>query len=80
MWADPADSQGNIAWVRRFWDDMRPSSVGAAYVNYMTEDDGPRVASAYGGNYERLVSLKSTYDPGNLFRQNQNIVPLRRAA
>jgi FAD/FMN-containing dehydrogenase len=80
MWADPADSQANIAWVRRFWDDMRPSSVGGAYINYMTEDDRPRVASAYGDNFARLVSLKSTYDPGNLFRQNQNIAPLRRAA
>ena len=30
---------------------------------------------AYGANYERLVALKSQYDPKNLFRMNQNIKP-----
>jgi FAD/FMN-containing dehydrogenase len=34
------------------------------------------VRAAYpGGAWERLTQVKRKYDPGNLFRLNQNIVP-----
>jgi FAD/FMN-containing dehydrogenase len=29
----------------------------------------------YGPNYERMVALKTRYDPRNLFRMNANISP-----
>ena len=51
----------------------------AVYVNYLgTEADegGNRLAAAYGpGKFDKLVALKRKYDPGNLFRMNQNICP-----
>jgi FAD/FMN-containing dehydrogenase len=31
--------------------------------------------AAYGPNYDRLVALKTHYDPENLFRMNLNITP-----
>ena len=31
--------------------------------------------SAFGANCERLVDVKTKYDPTNLFRLNQNIKP-----
>jgi FAD/FMN-containing dehydrogenase len=42
----------------------------------MSGDDQDRVSINYGANYDRLVALKSRYDPGNLFQMNQNIKPV----
>jgi FAD/FMN-containing dehydrogenase len=39
------------------------------------EEGQDRVKATYGDNYERLVDIKNTYDPRNLFRVNQNIKP-----
>lgn len=75
VWEDPADDERVIAANRAFADAMRPFSTGAAYLNFTPEAD--RVRDAFGEKYERLVALKDKYDPGNLFRGNQNIKPSR---
>jgi FAD/FMN-containing dehydrogenase len=41
----------------------------------MAEDYQDRIRSNYRGNYDRLAEIKRRYDPGNLFRHNQNIAP-----
>ena len=41
----------------------------------MNEKETDRVKMAYGPNYERLAQIKRKYDPDNLFRSNQNILP-----
>lgn len=76
-WREPGESPRHIQWTREFWTAMRPFSTGGVYVNLLSHDEGQeRVIAAYGSNYERLVALKSKYDPTNLFRVNQNIKPV----
>ena len=47
------------------------------YVNFLGGDEEPdRVREAYGDSvYHRLMDVKSTYDPDNVFHHNQNIRP-----
>jgi FAD/FMN-containing dehydrogenase len=75
MWPDPAENDQNIGWVRDYYDATAPLSEEGGYVNFMADDDQGRVRSNYKGNYDRLAGLKRQYDPGNLFRFNQNIEP-----
>jgi FAD/FMN-containing dehydrogenase len=72
---DPADDEKNIKWVRDYSDALAPHSEQGGYINFMDDDDGDRVKANYGANYDRLLSIKRQYDPGNLFSVNQNIVP-----
>jgi hypothetical protein len=77
-WEDPAESDSNMAWTRRFDTAIRPFGTGGEYVNDLgleTEEGPAKVRDAFGANYDRLAELKRKYDPGNLFRHNQNIPP-----
>lgn len=70
------DAASHIAWARAAWDAMRPYSTGGNYVNVQTADeDDFRIKGAYRDNVARLSTVKSIYDPENLFRVNRNIAP-----
>lgn len=74
-WDMVAEDGKVIAWAREFFKASAPFASGGAYINFMTEDEGDRVAAAYGKNYERLAQVKKKYDPENVFHLNQNIKP-----
>jgi FAD/FMN-containing dehydrogenase len=79
IWPDPADNEANIQWVRDYYDAIHPHSGSeGGYVNFMSDDDDHRAPANYGANYERLASVKATYDPDNIFHVNQNISPATR--
>jgi FAD/FMN-containing dehydrogenase len=79
FWADPADDEARIAWVKRASDAVRPHAMVGQYVNFLGQDQGDPVQKAlavYGeAKLERLMELKRRYDPENLFRINHNIPP-----
>ena len=74
-WDQPSQDQKVIEWARGVFNATAPFASSGAYVNFMTEEEGDRVAAAYGANYERLVQIKRQYDPENIFHLNQNIKP-----
>jgi FAD/FMN-containing dehydrogenase len=72
---DPSNNERMIGWAKRYWQTLHPYSAGGGYVNMSMDEGREQVRAAYRENYDRLVTVKKTYDPGNLFRVNQNIDP-----
>jgi hypothetical protein len=77
LWEDAREDSAQKSWTRGFFDAMQPWSAAMVYVNALSDDDGGRVAEAYGVNYERLADVKAQYDPANRFRRNQNVLPTK---
>ena len=77
QWSEAPDSDRNIEWTSALFQAMQPHLKESVYVNNLGDEGIRRVRAAYGENYSRLVALKRTFDPGNLFRANQNIDPTR---
>ena len=78
IWEDPASDEAEIAWARRFADQVSPLSIrGGGYLNYAELDQtAARVAAAYSPDtWARLQQLKRRLDPMNRFRFNPNIPP-----
>jgi FAD/FMN-containing dehydrogenase len=74
-WRDAADDEREIAWARATYAAVRPYLSEGNYVNFMGDDEDDTAAGAYGRTIERLQRIKAVYDPGNVFRLNQNITP-----
>jgi FAD/FMN-containing dehydrogenase len=74
--ADPKKADALKSWGRAYWKAVHPFNLDGAYVNFMMDDEiEGRVQATYGENYARLAAVKAQYDPANLFRVNQNILP-----
>ncbi|MDW6025863.1 FAD-binding oxidoreductase [Mesorhizobium sp. BAC0120] len=76
-WREAREDAACIGWARDLFDEAGKYALGSAYVNFMPEDEGDRIEKVYGPNYHRLREVKWRYDPGNLFRANQNIRPMK---
>ncbi len=75
-WEGAALDEPHKAWSRRAMAALKPHTTVGQYVNDAVESDVGSVRGIYGdAKYERLVALKRTYDPDNVFRLNANIRP-----
>jgi FAD/FMN-containing dehydrogenase len=77
-WSEECADAGNVAWIRNLFNALRPAMKPGVYINFMSGDEQDRVPEAYQERWERLVAVKSHYDPNNFFRLNQNIPPKTR--
>jgi hypothetical protein len=62
--------------VAELLDGMEPWRGDRRVVNNLAPDEAADAAAIYGPErYERLASIKKTYDPANMFRLNHNVMP-----
>ncbi|MGJ5750539.1 FAD/FMN-containing dehydrogenase [Streptomyces puniciscabiei] len=76
-WSDPADDEGNRAWVRDACADVRPWSTGDVCLNLIGDEGPERVRAGLGaGNLLRLEKVKRRWDPDNVFRFGHTVKPV----
>jgi hypothetical protein len=79
-WESASADTANISWVRGLFQKLRPTMKPGVYTNFMSADEQDRVPEAYQERWDRMVAVKSHYDPNNFFRLNQNILPQKPVA
>jgi FAD/FMN-containing dehydrogenase len=75
VWEGADRDEEHISWARACRDTFSEWTTGGVYLNFVGDEGDDRVRAAFGDAYERLAAVKAQYDPGNLFRGNQNIRP-----
>jgi len=78
VWERADDDDKVMGWTRSAWTRFRRHShQGRLYLNFAGQDTDSAALTrdAFGRNYDRLAAIKTRYDPGNMFRFNQNILP-----
>ncbi len=71
---EPAQDEPCIAWARECHAELGEYAAASVCLNFLSHGEGEaRLRSAYGGNAERLRTIKTRYDPENLFRRNHNV-------
>jgi FAD/FMN-containing dehydrogenase len=80
LYGRPEERATHEAWVAGCAAALRQNDRGV-YVNFLGDEGEARIRAAYpGATWDRLVAVKTRYDPANLFRLNQNIPPGSPAA
>jgi FAD binding domain/Berberine and berberine like len=62
-----SDERRQIEWAQNLSHALAPYAFKEGYINFLDEEEQQRVPLAFGSNYERLLDLKRTYDPDDVF-------------
>ena len=74
-WPFGAEPDAHMDYARQYWRAIQQYGDGFYTVDVPPDTTAEGINRNYRGNYERLVTIKNRYDPGNLFRLNTNIEP-----
>jgi len=72
---DAAQADELRKWAVAYQEELHPTALQGAYINFLMDEGQGRVKTSYGQNFGRLQELKKKYDPTNFFQVNQNIPP-----
>jgi hypothetical protein len=79
-WRFGEEPSAHMQAIRDYWSTLERFTHGF-YVNDLEPDHTTAAIQAnYRANHDRLVAVKNTYDPTNLFRMNANVQPTVAAA
>jgi FAD/FMN-containing dehydrogenase len=69
VWESPSPEEGrrHTRWAQAGSHSLASYALPGGYVSLLGEDEQERVPLAFGPNYERLLALKRTYDPDDIF-------------
>jgi FAD/FMN-containing dehydrogenase len=71
--ASEADRDSGRGWLTRSWELLRPAGSGGVYPNFPDPELPDWQRAYYGENCDRLLRVKATYDPDNLFSFHQSL-------
>lgn len=72
-WNNPEDGPAHFEWANEFYNALVPYLPGHAYVNAPDLEIPNYLEEYYNGNLERLIEVKTKYDPKNIFHYRQSI-------
>ena len=77
VWPNGETAMGDElnAWTDAVIDTLKPVTLAESYQNFPNRMIEDWEQLYFGENYERLVDVKTAYDPGNLFNNPQSIQP-----
>ena len=65
----------HVQWARGCSRKLAPHALPGGYVNLLDVAEPERIPAAFGTNYARLLEIKRTYDPKDVFRSTIGHIP-----